>query len=86
MKLIDLRFQLSNPFNWDYFKSLGSIHGKLTTHKFWELEHNFYGNSLLDIDFHIAVREDHSGVSLTLGLLGYGVHFHVYDHRHWDQR
>jgi hypothetical protein len=86
MKLINLQFQLSNPFNWDYFKSLGSVHGQLTKHKFWELEHNFYGNSLLDLDFHIATKEDHAGISLTVGVLGYGVHFHIYDHRHEDMR
>jgi hypothetical protein len=84
LKLIDVRAQLSNPFNWDYFKSLGSLHGTITKHKHWEVEHNFYGNSLLDIDFNIAVREDHAGISITLGLLGYGVHLHIYDSRHWD--
>jgi hypothetical protein len=83
--LIDIRAQLTNPFDWDYFKSLGSTGGKLFAHKYWEVEHNFYGNSLLDIDFHIAIREDHAGLSLTLGVMGYGVHLHVYDNRHWNR-
>jgi hypothetical protein len=84
LKLIDIRAQLTNPFDWDYFKSFGSISGKLFSKMYWEVEHNFYGNSLLDIDFHIAIKEDHAGISLTLGILGYGVHLHIYDCRHWD--
>lgn len=84
MKLINLRFQLSNPFDWDYFRNLGSIHGSITKHTHWELQHSFYGNSLLDIDFHISTKEDHAGVSLDIGLLGYGIHFQIYDSRHWN--
>jgi hypothetical protein len=37
-------------------------------------------------DFHISTKEDHAGISLTVGVLGYGVHFHIYDHRHEDMR
>jgi len=84
LKLIDIRAQITNPFDWDYFKTLGSCHGRVSKFMYWEIEHNFYGNSLLDIDCHIAIKEHHAGVSITLGLLGYGVHLHVYDCRHWN--
>jgi hypothetical protein len=84
MRLINIQLQLANPFEWDRFKSFGSTSGRITKHKYWELEHNFYGNVLLDIDFHIATREDHPGLSLTLGIFGYSIHLHIYDHRHWD--
>jgi len=84
MKLVNLRCQLSNPCDWDFFRNLGSVHGSITKHKHWELEHTFYGNSLLDIDFAISTKEDHAGLDIVLGLLGYGIHFTVYDHRHWN--
>lgn len=84
MRLINIQIQLANPFEWDLFRSFGSASGRLTKHKYWELEHNFYGNVLLDLDFHIAIREDHPGISLAVGLFGYSIHLHVYDHRHWD--
>lgn len=83
MKLVNLRFQLSNPFDWDYFKNLGSISGRLSKNKYWELEHTFYGNSIVDCDVSLTTREDHAGFEIELGLLGYGVHFHIYDNRHW---
>lgn len=84
MKLVNLRFQLSNPFNWDYFKNLGSLHGSITRNKHWELEHTFYGNSLLDCEFTVSTKEDHAGLNIVFGLLGYGVHFQIYDSRHWN--
>jgi hypothetical protein len=84
MRLINIQLQLHNPFNWELFKSFGCISGRLSKHKYWELEHNFYGGMLLDIDFHIAIQEDHPDISLAIGLFGYSIHFHIYDHRHWD--
>jgi len=82
MKIFSLRTQISLPF--DHFKNLGSISGLLGYNKAWELEHNYYSGSLFDIDVSFSIREDHAGFDFTLGLFGYGVHFHIYDTRHWD--
>ena len=82
MKLFSLRTQISLPF--DHFKNLGCVHGRLGANKAWELEHTYYSGSLLDIDISWSIREDHAGFEFTLGLFGYGVHFHIYDTRHWD--
>jgi len=82
MKLINLRFNLATP--WDYFKSLGCLHGRLTRYKAWELEHTYYAGSLLDCEFVASVGEDHAGLEICLGLLGYGVGFRIYDTRHWN--
>jgi hypothetical protein len=84
MKIIDIRGQISHPFNWEYFKSLGSVHGRLGEHRCWELEHTFYARSLFDFELSWSTREDHAGASIGLGLLGYGVHFSIYNTRHWD--
>ena len=82
MKLFSLRTQISLPF--DYFKNLGSISGRIGKNKAWELEHTYYSGILFDIDVSLSTREDHAGVELCLGLFGYGIHFHIYDTRHWD--
>jgi hypothetical protein len=82
MKLFTLRAQLYTP--WDYFKNLGCISGRLTKNKAWELEHSYYSGALLDIDISIGRNEDHAGLEIGLGLLGYGIHFKIYDTRHWD--
>ena len=82
MKIFNLRTQLSLPF--DHFKNLGCISGRISEHKVWELEHTYYSGSLFDIDVSWSIREDHAGFEICLGLFGYGIHFHIYDTRHWD--
>ena len=82
MKIFSLRTQISLPF--DNFKNLGCISGKLFGNTAWELEHTYYSGSLLDIDISWGIREDHAGFEFTFGLFGYGVHFHIYDTRHWN--
>ena len=39
---------------------------------------------LLRLEFNWSVREDHAGIRLELGLLGYQIDFNWYDTRHWD--
>jgi hypothetical protein len=82
--MINLRFQIDSPCTWDYFKNLGCLHGSFTKNKHWELEHNYYSGSLVDCEFQINRQSDHAGLTVTIGLLGYGISFRIYDHRHWD--
>lgn len=84
MKLFELRAQLTNPFVPDYFKNLGARYGKIGQSWAWELEHCFYPRALVDIDISIRLREDHQGFDFTIGILGYGVHFTIYDTRHYE--
>ena len=83
MKLVNIRIELANPFGHDTFKNLGCIHGRLTRHLHWELEHTYYAGQVVDINMEWTVREDHAGVRVVLGFMGYGVSFVIYDHRHW---
>ena len=82
--MINLRLELQNPWSKDRFKNLGCLHGRITKHKAWELEHTFYDGMIIDCDFKFSTKGDHAGLSIMLGLLVYGVHFTVYDTRHWD--
>ena len=82
--MIYLRFELRNPWSKDRFKNLGCIHGQITKNKHCELEHTYYDGMLLDCEFKFTTKEDHAGLSIMLGILGYAVHFSIYDIRHWD--
>jgi len=82
--MINLRFEIQNPWSRDRFKNLGSISGKITQNKSWELEHTFYDGMILDAECKFTTKQDHAGLELVLGILGYGVHFRIYDCRHWD--
>ena len=82
--MINLRLELKNPWAKDKFKNLGCLHGRISKNKAWELEHTFYDGLLIDIDFSITRHCDHAGLNIVLGILGYAVHFSIYDTRHWD--
>lgn len=85
MNIINLRFELTNLFDrWEFFKPLGCISGFLFWYKAWELEHSYMSSMLVDIDASLTTRKDHAGLSITVGLLGYGIHFSIYDTRHWN--
>lgn len=85
MNILNLRLEISNPFDrWEYFRNLGSISGKVTKNKAWELEHSYYSPMLADIDINWTRQQDHAGLRITLGMFGYGVHFQIYDTRHWN--
>ena len=85
MNIINIRIELSNPFDrWEYFRNLGCISGKVFKHKAWELEHTFYTGMLFDTDIHWNRNTDHAGLTVVVGVLGYGIGFRIYDTRHWN--
>jgi len=85
MNILNIRIEVTNPFDrWDYFRNLGSVSGKLTRFKAWELEHTYYSPLLFDFEMRWNHKTDHAGFEFGIGLLGYGFHFRIYDTRHWD--
>ena len=85
MNILNLRFELKNPFDrWDYFRNLGCISGNLTRFKAWELEHTYYSPLLFDSELRWTRKIDHAGLEFGIGLLGYGINFRIYDTRHWN--
>jgi hypothetical protein len=87
MNILNLRFELTNPFDrWDHFRNLGCLFGRISQHKAWELEHSYYSPMLIDADIRWRHRTDHAGVDITLGILGYGISFRIYDTRHWNDK
>ena len=85
MNILNIRFELRNPFDrWDFFKNLGCVYGKLWRFKAWELEHSYYSPLLLDFELCWTMAQDHSGFEFGIGILGYGIHFRIYDTRHYN--
>ncbi len=84
MNIIKLHLEILNPWSKDRFKNLGCIHGPISKNKAWELEHTFFDGTLLDFSFNITAKEDHAGLEIVLGILTYGIHFRIYDTRHWN--
>ena len=82
--MINFRLEIASPCTWDYFRSLGCLHGRISKTKAWELEHNYYSGMLLDAELKLTTKGDHAGLQAMIGVLGYGIAFRIYDTRHWD--
>lgn len=81
--MINFSFSLLNPFS-DRFSPIYTNSGATgIAHKFWEF--NVYGtNSIVDLRISYTVREDHAGLEIFMGFLGWSFEFRIYDNRHWD--
>ena len=84
--MIYFNVNIRNP-NWsDRFKSIKVWTGSTPfRNKFWEVQ-IIENDNLLRCEFEFTVKQDHAGVNLELGLLGYEVHFTFYDNRHWNYK
>ena len=67
------------------FKEIYSKYGQLSGHKFWEFEVYYYSLSNFELEYLFAwTKQDHGGISFSIGIFGYTCRFQIYDHRHWD--
>jgi hypothetical protein len=80
--MLSLAINLRNPYS-QQFKNLWSKMWGVNSHKYIELE-VYRDSSLLSINFSWTIRQSHAGLDIELGLLGYCVHFNLYDNRHWN--
>lgn len=81
--MIYFNFAITNPWS-DRWKTILFKHGLFSQHKAWEF--NVYEtHHIIDVDFRLTTRTDHSGLNLMLGLFGYSVEFCFYDTRHWPR-
>lgn len=79
--MFNLSFGLRNPFSdrWDNIYNRSAVLGK----KAVEVE-VYRDTTIVSFEFRWNIRQDHAGMSLDLGLLGYTVSAQYYDTRHWN--
>jgi hypothetical protein len=81
--MISFNFNIRNPWS-NTFKNLWCrAYNTPFKNKFIELEVTQDCN-LISLMFSYTVHQDHAGLTLEAGLLGYCLHFICYDNRHWD--
>jgi hypothetical protein len=67
------------------FKNYFCLNRQLTTNKFLEFEAIKSSQTLFEVEADLRITgKDHAGVFISIYILGYGVGFRIYDHRHWD--
>jgi len=73
-------------YKWcDRFENIKCWSGKTPfNYKFWEFQ-IIKNDKFVCSEFEITTHQDHAGIRLVLGILGYEVNFNLYDSRHWDK-
>ena len=81
--MINFNFGLRNPFSdrWDNIFNRSWVFAK---HKAAEFE-VYCDTTVVSMSFRWTMRQDHAGMCLELGLLGYTVSLQYYDTRHWNE-
>lgn len=83
--MIYVNFNIRNPKWWNRFKLVKVwMGGTPIKNKYWECQIN-KTDSLFRFEFEVTTQQDHAGVNIELGLIGYEIHFTFYDNRHWNQ-
>lgn len=81
--MIYFNVNIRNPL-WNRFKTIYNKSGGTPfKHKFWEIQ-IMQDDELFRIEVEWSIRQDHAGLRLELGLLGYKAAFTFYDSRHWN--
>ena len=81
--MIYFNINIRNPF-WNRYKLIWFKHGKtFLKNKFWELQIS-QDDELLRLEFEYTIRQDHAGLRLEFGLMGYKFTMTIYDNRHWN--
>ena len=80
--MIYLNVNIRSPW-FDQFENIWNNAGSITKYKWWDVE-LLKTENLLRFEFQFTVMQDHAGVQLELGLLGYEFHIGIHDSRHWD--
>jgi len=82
--MIRLDFTINNPFI-NRFGLLSSKFKMLTKHK--AVEANIYCTAnIIKLLLVYSTRQDHAGLQVEVGLLGYNFELHFYDTRHWNNK
>lgn len=80
--MIYLNLNIRNPWS-ARFENVKNWAGQITKNKYWEAE-VLKTENLFRFEFQYTVMQDHAGVGLELGVLGWEFHCGIHDSRHWN--
>ena len=82
--MIYFNLNIRNPFIKQKFDILKSKFGMISKYKCWELNIYKDSQSLFGVSSDISLRRSHSGIFVSLSLIGYRLEFEIYDSRHFN--
>ena len=81
--MIVFNFCLSNPFSNRWKNVWNKVISTPLPSKCIELE-VYKDATIVSFMLRLTTRQDHAGLMIDVGLLGYSFSFHYYDIRHWN--
>jgi hypothetical protein len=81
--MIYFGFNITNPWCKRWANTWNRVYATPIKHKCIELE-MFKDSTILSFSFRLTTRQDHAGLMMDLGILGYSFLFNFYDNRHWN--
>jgi hypothetical protein len=80
--VIALGIDISYPYS-DRWANVYAIGGALTENKSWEFQ-LMKTNTIVQLNINVTSAQDHAGLKVEVGFLGYTAEFNLHDNRHWD--
>jgi len=81
--MIYFGFNIANPFSRRWKNMWCKAYDTPFKHKYIELE-MFKDSTIVSFSFKLSTRQDHAGMMIELGAVGYSFLFNLYDNRHWN--
>ena len=81
--MINFNFSITNPWSTRFSNLWCRSYATPFKNKFIELE-IYKDTNVVSLAVQLNSRQDHSGLSIELGLVGYSFNCKFYDCRHWD--
>ena len=81
--MIDFNFNITNPWSNRFVGVWSKSYKTWFKRKYIELE-VYKDTNIISFMIRVTTRQDHAGLRMELGLVGYSVNLNFYDTRHWD--
>lgn len=81
--MIYFGFNITNPWSRRFENVWNNVYEVFSHSKYIELD-VYKDNTIVSFSFRLTTRQDHAGLMIDAGLLGYTVSFQYYDIRHWN--
>lgn len=83
--MIYVGFNIANPWSKRWTNVWNKVYPTPHPNKYIELE-VLKDSTILAASFNFTTRQDHAGLTVEVGLLGYSFLFQLYDTRHWNSK
>jgi hypothetical protein len=80
--MIYLNLNIRNPWS-NRFENVWNNSKPITKNKWWSIQ-ILKTDNWFRFEFQYTVMQDHAGVGVEFGLLGWEFHIGVHDNRHWN--